>query len=86
MPKYRLYYHDACPYCIRVLSELKKMGTEVELRDVLRNSVYRHKLVQRGGRYQVPCLQIIDNDTENEWLYESAAIIARLHEVPASIN
>ena len=81
MRQHRLYYHDACLYCIHVLGELNKLDTVVELRNILRNSNYRHQLRQGGGKQQVPCLQTITCDGQEEWLYESSAIIERLQHI-----
>jgi glutathione S-transferase len=31
-------------------------------------------LIEQGGKYQVPCLRIVDDNGEVSWLYESNAI------------
>lgn len=86
-----LYYYDGCPFCHitlkaleQVTKKLQSKGTlgkvlEVELRHIRRQPQYRTELVKLGGKPQVPCLRI-DNDNEaTSWLYESREIIQYLH-------
>ena len=66
-----LYKKDTCPYCRRVMSYIEQPGrTDVEYRDILESEESRRRLVEVGGKQQVPCL-FIDGDP----LYESMDII-----------
>lgn len=66
-----LYKKDTCPYCRRVMSYIEQSGrTDVEYRDILESEESRRRLVEVGGKQQVPCL-FIDGDP----LYESMDII-----------
>ena len=69
--KLELYKKDTCPYCRRVMSHIEQSGrTDVEYRDILESEENRRRLVEVGGKQQVPCL-FIDGDP----LYESMDII-----------
>lgn len=69
--KLELYKKDTCPYCRRVMSYIEQSGrTDVEYRDILESEESRRRLVEVGGKQQVPCL-FIDGDP----LYESMDII-----------
>lgn len=69
--KLELYKKDTCPYCRRVMSRIEQSGrTDVEYRDILESEENRRRLVEVGGKQQVPCL-FIDGDP----LYESMDII-----------
>ena len=52
------------------------MSVKVELRDT-GDRDYLLQLKNGGGKTQVPCL-LIDNDGQEQWLYESGDIIAYL--------
>lgn len=69
--KLELYEKDTCPYCRRVMSYIEQSGrTDVEYRDILESEENRRRLVEAGGKQQVPCL-FIDGDP----LYEGMDII-----------
>lgn len=69
--KLELYKKDTCPYCRRVMSHIEQSGrTDVEYRDILESEENRRRLVEVGGKQQVPCL-FIDGDPP----YESMDII-----------
>jgi glutathione S-transferase len=72
-----LYHYPACPFCIRVRCAMLRYGVRVELRNIDSDSDSRALLVEQGGKQQVPCLRIEQQDG-SRWLYESAAIIAYL--------
>ena len=74
--KLSLYYSPWCPFCVRVVNALKRMSVKVELRDT-GDRDYLLQLKNGGGKTQVPCL-LIDNDGQEQWLYESGDIIAYL--------
>ncbi len=73
-----LYQFKTCPFCIKVRRELRRMSLTIELRDAQHDEKNRSALLQGGGKLQVPCLHIIDEQGDSQWLYESSAIIAYL--------
>ena len=75
-----LYHFDSCPFCLRVRRELARLGVEVELRNIHRDRSRYDELVRGGGRQQVPCLRIENDNGAVEWLYESSDIIAWLED------
>lgn len=68
--KLELFKHDSCPYCLRVMRVIDEMGASVEMRDIRKNAEDERRLVEVGGKRQVPCLFI-----DGKPLYESADII-----------
>lgn len=76
--KLELFKRDACPFCIKVMRYIKKSGRDdIEYRDIAASSEDRARLIEVGGKQQVPCLFIDDAP-----LYESDDIIAWLQEHP----
>lgn len=72
-----LYEFNACPYCVRVRQEIRRLNLTIRRVDAKRDAEQKKNLIAAGGRYQVPCLSY---PTPNGmvWLYESDAIIAFL--------
>lgn len=68
-----LYKYDTCPYCVRVMRAVDRLGLEVAYRDTRRDAGAREELFEKTGRTQVPCLFI-----DGEPLFESADIVAWL--------
>ena len=77
MKTFSLYYYDACPFCQRVLHAIRKLGADVELRNVQRDPANRKALINGGGKSTVPCLKIEQGGDET-WMYESADIVKYL--------
>ncbi len=76
--KLELFKFAACPYCQRVLAEIKAEGrSDIELHDIHENPADRERLIKEGGKEQVPCLFI-----DGKPLYESSDIIAWLKANP----
>jgi len=50
------------------------MGISMEYKNIHANAEYRTQLIAGGGKPQVPCLRIVQNDAVR-WLYESSDII-----------
>jgi glutaredoxin len=73
-----LYQFPSCPYCLRVRRAIRRLHLNIELRNASNNPDWRHELVTRGGKLQVPCLRIEHSPEKVEWLYESADIIRYL--------
>jgi glutaredoxin len=70
-----LYQTAFCPYCESVRGALRRLGVEVEARDINESPERRKELVTATGRSTVPCLRIEDPDGGILWMHESADII-----------
>tara|TARA_Y100000588_G_scaffold132238_1_gene144963 strand:+ start:87 stop:455 length:369 start_codon:yes stop_codon:yes gene_type:complete len=73
-----MYQFQACPFCVKVRRQMRKYGLNIELRDARKDPAHKQALIEGGGRYKVPCLQITADSGETSWLYESDDIIAYL--------
>lgn len=73
-----LYQFRACPFCIKVRKELARLGLNVDTRDAQHDEHHRNALKLNGGRIKVPCLRVLDDNGQEEWMYESDAINAWL--------
>ena len=76
--KLALYYYDACPFCQLVLREIRDLGVDVELRNVLHTPEYREELIDVRGRGTVPVLRIMSGDGSDRWMPESRDIVRYL--------
>ncbi len=66
-----LYYYPTCPYCKKVIRLIDKHNLEnIELKNINQDQKAESKLIEVGGKRQVPCLFI-----DGEPLYESNDII-----------
>ena len=72
-----IYEFKACPFCVKVRRELKRLNLEIERRDAKNDATYKAELISNGGKYQVPCLRI-ENEGSTQWMYESNDIIKYL--------
>ena len=69
--KLELFMFDTCPYCRRVIDYLQSAGrNDVVFRNIHKSAEDAARLVEVGGKKQVPCLFI-----DGEPLYESMDII-----------
>ncbi len=75
-----LYQFHACPFCIITRRTMRRLGLNIELRDAQNDARWEQELVEEGGKRQVPCLRIIREDGEVEWLYESKDIMQYLEQ------
>lgn len=73
-----LYQLTACPFCIKTRRALRRLNLDIETRNVQPGTPGRAELEQGGGRIQVPCLKI--SDDEEKWMYESGDIIHYLEQ------
>ena len=78
MAGHQLYYFSSCPYCIFVRLALWWFGLRVALKDVMFDSSNNRDLITGGGKSQVPCLRIENEDGSVRWLYESIDIVRYL--------
>ena len=71
--KLELFKRDSCPYCMRVqmLIEQLGVGDKIEQLDITSDASALQRLIEVGGKRQVPCLFI-----DNVPLYESSDIMA----------
>ncbi|MBD3610182.1 MAG: glutathione S-transferase N-terminal domain-containing protein [Gammaproteobacteria bacterium] len=76
----KLYQFQACPFCIKVRREMQRLSLNIELRDAQKDMTHREDLIAGGGEWKVPCLQITDDQGNQQWLYESDEIILHLRE------
>ncbi len=76
--KLELYKFDTCPYCVRVYKAIERLGrTDIEMHDVMKNEDDFKRLMEVGGKDQVPCLFI-----DGVPMYESLDIIDWLEKHP----
>lgn len=70
--KLELFKRDSCPYCVKVMMLIDELGVgdQIEYCDISRDADARRRLLEVGGKQQVPCLFI-----DGEPLYESADIM-----------
>jgi len=74
-----LYHYQSCPFCGITREAIKYMGgSKIEQRDILKEPEYRKELIKGGGKPQVPCLKIENENGTIHWLYESRDIIQYL--------
>ena len=73
-----MYYFSVCPYCVIVRLALWWLGLKMPLRDILSQPGNNAELIAVGGKSQVPCLRIEDDEGEVRWMYESIDIIQYL--------
>lgn len=74
----KLYQFHACPFCVKVRREIRRLNLKIELVDALNDKAAAERLVNEGGKRQVPCLYIENEDQTVTWLYESDAIMIYL--------
>ncbi|QKQ25918.1 glutathione S-transferase N-terminal domain-containing protein [Candidatus Reidiella endopervernicosa] len=74
LKKLTLYHYPACPFCLRVRRVMRYLKLDIPLQDVMQSRDAHQALLKGGGMTQVPCLQIIEDDGAERWLYESADI------------
>jgi glutaredoxin len=77
--KMAIYEFETCPYCLKVQRHLRRHSLSIEFRDIIKNATYASELIHHGGKRQVPCLRIENDEGQVHWLYESNDIIAYLN-------
>ena len=76
-----LYEFHACPFCVKIRRYLRKNSLNINIMDAKNNKKYRSELEKLGGKIQVPCLRIKNNNNNIIWLYESNDIISYLNKI-----
>jgi len=77
VPGLSLYHFEGCPYCGRVRDAMRRLGIELELRDIHQQPRHREELVGATGRQMVACLSI-EGPSGTRWMHESADIVRYL--------
>lgn len=72
-----LYQFERCPFCAKVRQKLTELDIDYIVRNVPPGSPKREKLVELGGKQQVPFLV---DESRGVSMYESDDIIAYLEE------
>ena len=63
------------PFCVKVRRSMKRLNLTVETRDPRKEPSYREELIREGGALKVPCLRVVNEDGQVEWMYESSIIV-----------
>ncbi len=69
-----LYQLPACPFCVKVRRAIKRGGLNIDIKNINRDERLRQELIEQGGKRTVPCLKIVDQQSQVTWLYESSDI------------
>lgn len=75
-----LYQFQLCPFCVRTRRVIRQLGLNIETRDARNDPQWGQELINEGGKYQVPCLRIVQDDGSVKWMYESDNINFFLNE------
>ncbi len=78
--QYRIYELKACPFCVKVRREAKRLGLNITTLNVKSDVVAKQELESEAGKYQVPCLRINNDKGQSQWIYESDNIITLLRQ------
>lgn len=76
--KLALYQFVACPFCVKVRRQMKRLSLTIECRDAKNSEQFKSELSELGGRHKVPCLRIEHACGDVQWMYESSDINAYL--------
>lgn len=68
-----IYQFELCPFCIKVRRQMHKLDLDIKLIDA-KDPKYGEELKAGGGKIQVPCLKIQNEDGTFQWMYESSDI------------
>ena len=75
-----LHQYPSCPFCIRVKRNMTRLNLHIRLADPRKDPQSMKLLQEEGGKVQVPCLQIVDENGRSTWMYESADINSYLEQ------
>ncbi len=70
----KLYHFKQCPFCVKTRRAIHRLGLNIETRDARNDPKWNRELILEGGKYQVPCLRVVNKDGYVEWMYESKNI------------
>jgi glutaredoxin len=71
----KLYQFKQCPFCVKTRRNIRRLGLNIEQRDARNDPQWHNELINEGGKYQVPCLRLVDEAGASEWMYGSDNII-----------
>jgi len=74
----KLYHFRQCPFCVKTRRTIRRLGLNIETRDARNDPQWNRELINQGGKYQVPCLRIVNDDNSVEWMYDANTIIQYL--------
>ena len=69
-----IYQLKACPFCVKVRREAKRLGLNMQYKNVEDDPRNQQELMDGGKIDQVPCLRQTDSSGKVTWMYESSAI------------
>ena len=69
-----LYHFQMCPFCVKTRRQIHRLALNIENRDARNDPKWNQELIDEGGKYQVPCLKITNEDGSVQWMYESTDI------------
>ncbi len=69
-----IYQLLACPFCVKVRREVKRLGLNIQYKNVDQDPAAQKELMAGGKIDQVPCLRITSPDGQVTWMYESSDI------------
>ena len=72
---HQLYYYNACLWCLIVRLAIWRLGFKIPLKDILSQPGNSAELIAGGGKIQVPCLRVENEDGDVRWIYETSEII-----------
>lgn len=75
---WQLYQLQACPFCVKVRRELKRLSISIPTREIAMDPAAHAELMAGGKLDQVPCLMMPGASGKTEWLYESSEIVELL--------
>ncbi len=78
--KLSLYCRDWCGACFIVKRYIKKLGLNIEIRDICKQPERFNELVAARGRGTVPVLRRDLSDGRSDWMPESRDIVHYLVE------
>ncbi|MGM0701362.1 MAG: glutaredoxin family protein [Pseudomonadota bacterium] len=68
------YQSRNSPESIQVRREITRLGLDIAVRDVQIDPEHRQALQAATGRVEVPCLRIVNDGGEDDWLFGVSAI------------
>ena len=71
--KLALYQFAACPFCVKVRRQMKRLSLTIETKDA-KTSAIAAELQQHASRVKVPCLRIESANGDVQWMFESSDI------------
>lgn len=81
-----LYHFKMCPFCVKTRRQIHRLALKIENRDARNDPKWNQEIIEEGGKYQVPCLKITQDDGSVEWMYESTDINEYLEKKFAADN